>query len=53
MDILNRRFGGDSVRVASQTALSNGADTRSWSVKQERRSPRYTTRLAEMPVVRC
>ncbi len=53
MDTLNRRFGRDSVRVASQTAVSNGAETRSWSVKQERRTPRYTTRWEEMPKVRC
>lgn len=53
MDTLNRRFGRDSVRVASQTAVSNGAETRSWSVKRERRTPRYTTRWEEMPKVRC
>jgi DNA polymerase V len=53
MDSLNRRFGRDSVRIGSQAAASNGAQTRSWSVKQERRTPRYTTRWDEMPVVRC
>ncbi|WP_046115534.1 Y-family DNA polymerase [Aquincola tertiaricarbonis] len=53
MDTLNRRFGRDAVRIASQTAVSNGAETRSWSVRQERRTPRYTTRWAEMPWVKC
>lgn len=54
MDRLNRRFGRDSVRVGSAAMASRGVnEVRSWSTKQERRSPRYTTRWEEMPVVRA
>jgi DNA polymerase V len=53
MDVLNRRFGRDSVRIASASVASNGAEVRSWATKQERRSPRYTTRWDEMPVVKA
>lgn len=53
MDALNRRFGRDAVRMGSAAAASNGAEVRSWSIKQERRSPRCTTRWAEMPRVRA
>jgi len=52
MDALNHRFGRDSVRLGSTSAGSSGADLRVWATKQERRSPRYTTRWAEIPVVR-
>lgn len=53
MDALNRRFGRDSVTLGSAALASGGGDVRSWSVKQERRTPRYTTRWDEMSVVRC
>ena len=53
MDALNHRFGRDSVRLGSQALASNGAEVRVWAAKQERRSPRYTTRWDEMPVVRA
>ena len=53
MDSLNRRFGRDTVQVGSAAAATNGAEVRAWSVKQERRSPRYTTRWDEIPVVRA
>jgi DNA polymerase V len=52
MDVLNRRFGRDSVRVGSATLASHDTDVRSWATKQERRSPRFTTRWDEMPVVK-
>jgi DNA polymerase V len=52
MDALNNRFGRDSVRLGSTAAASNGAEVAVWATKQERRSPRYTTRWNEMPVVR-
>jgi len=45
MDVLNRRFGRDSVRVGSATLASHDADVRSWVTKQERNSPRFSTRL--------
>lgn len=54
MDSLNRRFGRGSVRIGSATtAAANDTGTASWSVRQERRTPRYTTRWSEMPFVRC
>lgn len=53
MDSLNRRFGRDSVRIGSASLVSNSNEVRSWSTKQERRSPRYTTRWDEMPRVRA
>ena len=53
MDDLNRRFGRGSVQIGSASFASNGAEDRSWSTKQERRSPRYTTRWDEMPTVRA
>ena len=52
-DVLNRRFGRDSVRVGSATLASHDADVRSWATKQERRSPRFTTCWDEMPVVKA
>jgi DNA polymerase V len=52
MDSLNLRFGRDSVRLGSTVAASSGAEVRVWATKQERRSPRYTTRWDEMPRVR-
>jgi DNA polymerase V len=53
MDVLNRRFGRDSVRVGSSTLASHHADVRSLATRQERRSPRFTTRWDEMAVVRA
>jgi DNA polymerase V len=53
MDVLNRRFGRDSVRVGSATLASHDTDVRSWATRQERRSPRFTTRWDEMPVVKA
>ena len=54
MDALNRRFGRGAVRIGSTTAaVASDAGTASWSVRQERRTPRYTTRWEEMPVVGC
>jgi DNA polymerase V len=53
MDVLNRRFGRDSVRVGSATLASFDGDVRRWATRQERRSPRFTTRWDEMPIVRA
>lgn len=53
MDAVNRRFGRDSLRLASATVSSSRADVRRWATRQDRRSPRYTTRWDEMPVVRA
>lgn len=53
MDALNNRYGRDSIRLGSTAAASNGADVAVWATRQERRSPRYTTRWDEMPVVQA
>ena len=53
MDQLNRRFGRDALRVGSTTLASHHSEVRRWATRQERRSPRYTTRWDEMPVVRA
>jgi DNA polymerase V len=50
MDLLNERFGRSTVHVAS-TGLDHR--TRQWAMKQERRTPAYTTRWEEVAVVRA
>jgi DNA polymerase V len=53
MDALNRRFGRGAVRVGgTATAFATDSGAASWSVRQDRRTPRYTTRWEEMPLVR-
>jgi DNA polymerase V len=53
MDALNRRFGRGAVHIGSATAArANDAGTAAWAVRQDRRSPRYTTNWLELPVVR-
>ncbi|SFM30623.1 Y-family DNA polymerase [Methylobacterium pseudosasicola] len=47
LDACNRRFG----RGAVVPAAAGFASSRGWSTKFEMRSPRYTTRLEEIPVV--
>lgn len=45
MDEVNRRYGRDVLRVASQ-----GYDEK-WKLRQENVSPRYTTRAGDLPVL--
>ena len=45
LDALNKRFGRGAVKVSTQGAYSG------WQMRQERRSPDYTTDWAEVPVV--
>jgi DNA polymerase V len=49
LDTLNHRYGKGSVLMAS--AGLNG-NKRAWSMKQERRTPGYTTRFEDIPVAR-
>ena len=49
LDACNRRFG----RGAVVPGAAGFAPKRSWSTKFEMRSPRYTTRLDEVPVVKA
>ena len=48
MDALNGRYGKGSVQLGSSSLTPA---TRPWSMKADRRTPRYTTVWAEMPVV--
>jgi len=64
VDALNHRFGRDSVSVGttmvagcaakriSKPGIKSVADARTWAVRQDSRSPPYTTRWDEIPVVR-
>jgi DNA polymerase V len=46
LDQVNNRFGKKAMVLASEGM------TRSWQLRSNHRSPRYTTRLADLPVVR-
>lgn len=50
MDLLNERFGRSTVHVAS-TGLNSRS--KQWAMKQERRTPAYTTSWDEVAVVRA
>jgi DNA polymerase V len=50
LDALNERFGRDAVGIASAAKRSSRSTHAS---RQERRSPRYTTRLDEVLVARA
>lgn len=46
LDVLNQRFGRGTVKVSTQGAYLD------WQMRQERKSPNYTTDWDEIPVVR-
>lgn len=48
IDAVNRRYGRGTVGLAGA-----GLGRAAWQTQFSRRSPRYTTRLDELPVVRC
>lgn len=48
MDEVNRRFGRGALQLAS---AGLDGERRPWSMRQERRTPRYTTEWSEMPMV--
>jgi DNA polymerase V len=50
VDMINSRFGKGTVHVAS-TGQQKPAKT--WEMRQERRTPRYTTEISEIPLVRA
>jgi len=50
VDALNRRFGRGAIGVASATRMAGG---QTHAGKQERRSPRFTTRFDEIPSARA
>ena len=50
MDGLNQRYGRGTLKMASSGLAG---DKRIWSMKQQRRTPGYTTCVADMPVARA
>lgn len=50
MDALNQRFGKGTVHVASTGGV---ARNHVWTMRQERRTPHYTTRWSDLAVVRA
>lgn len=50
LDRLNDRYGRGTVQLASAGV---GGDARSWTMKQQWRTPRYTTRWEELPQARA
>ena len=50
LDGINRRYGKGTMKMAS---AGLAGDRRIWSMKQERRTPGYTTCVADMPVARA
>ncbi len=50
MDVLNNRFGKGTLQVAS-----SGLDDahREWGMRQERRTPHYTTKISDIPIARA
>ena len=48
---LNLRYGRGTVLIIASVGVAR--DKRAWSMKQERRTPGYTTCWADMPVVRA
>ena len=50
MDAVNRRWGKGTMKIGSSKV---GAAPRDWTMKQERRTPAYTTEWDDMPVARA
>ncbi|MDP3699311.1 MAG: Y-family DNA polymerase [Hylemonella sp.] len=50
LDLVNNRYGRGTLILGS-AGLAD--ERRTWSMKQERRTPRYTTRWEDMPVLRA
>lgn len=48
-DAINQKYGKGSLFVASQGNQPN----RSWYMRQQNRSPQYTTQWADIPIIRC
>ena len=50
LDTINQRFGRGTMKMAS---AGLDGDHRVWTMRQERRTPEYTTCIADMPVARA
>ncbi|KGM38700.1 DNA polymerase V subunit UmuC [Aquabacterium sp. NJ1] len=53
MDVLNHRYGRGTVHVASTGTQGHNADHRVWAMRQERRTPQYTTRWEDVPIAKA
>ncbi|WP_312426724.1 DUF4113 domain-containing protein, partial [Comamonas jiangduensis] len=51
MDRINERYGKSTVHIASTGRTQE--DAAGWRMRQERRTPRYTTKLSEIPIARA
>jgi DNA polymerase V len=51
LDAVNQRWGKHTMKLGSNRL--NAQAPRGWVMKQERRTPRYTTLWEEMPLVRA
>jgi DNA polymerase V len=50
LDAVNQRWGRHTMKLGANRV---GEAPRGWTMKQERRTPRYTTQWEEMPLVRA
>lgn len=50
LDTINQRYGRGTMKLGSAGLTG---DKSAWSMKQERRSPAYTTRLADIPIAKA
>lgn len=50
LDTINRRYGKGTMKMAS---AGLAGDRRVWSMKQERRTPAYTTKWSDIPVAKA
>jgi DNA polymerase V len=53
LDGLNLRYGRGTVSMASAGIVGERGDRRAWSMKQERRTPQYTTSWNDIAVARA
>ncbi len=49
-DAVNVRYGKGTLHVGS---TGTGGNRRAWTMRQERRTPEYTTRLDDVPIARA
>lgn len=50
LDTLNTRYGNGTLHVASTGVPDHN---REWGMRQERRTPHYTTNMSDIPVARA
>ena len=50
LDTLNQRYGKGTVHPGATGGTNKGKE---WGMKQERRTPQYTTRWEDVPVARA